>query len=160
MKPRISAIAAIGENRELGKSNQLIWHLPDDLQRLKKITNGHPLIMGRKTHESIGRPLPGRTNIVISQTVSEINGCVVCSSAEAALAHAVALDGEEVFIFGGGQIYRALWDQITRLYLTVVHASDTAADTFFPNYSDFTTAVEVTHGKSDDLSYTYLTLDR
>src|SRR6185503_7742279 len=104
----ISAIAAIGRNRELGKGNQLIWQIPDDLKRFKSLTTGHPIIMGRKTFDSIGRVLPNRTNIVITRdTHWNHEGVVVAHSVEDAIEKGKALDQSEIFIIGGAQIYEA-----------------------------------------------------
>src|SRR5688572_7940409 len=118
----LSFIAVIGKNRELGRNNDLLWHIPGDLPRFKKITNGHPVVMGRKTFESIGRPLPGRTNIVISSNPSfHPEGVVVVSSVEEALEKAKAAEGnEELFVIGGGKVFAETINRADRLYLTVV----------------------------------------
>ena len=148
----LSIIAVIGKNRELGKDNHLLWNLPGDLKRFKKITKGHPVIMGRKTFESIGRPLPDRTNIVISSH-SEI------SSLDAAIEKAQSAPGaEEIFIIGGGSVYAQAIGQADRLYLTVVDAT-AAADTFFPDYSRFTKVIEKFAHEENGIKYTYLTLE-
>jgi dihydrofolate reductase len=96
MSARISIIAAVGQNRELGRQNKLLWRIPADLGRVKSLTTGHPIIMGRKTYESIGRPLPNRTNIVMSRTPIEIEGCIVVDSLEKALEAARAVETEEI----------------------------------------------------------------
>lgn len=141
--PTISAIAAIGTNRELGKNNELIWRIPTDLKRLKALTTGHPIIMGRKTYESIGRPLPNRTNIVISRNPDfTAPGCTVVDSLEAALATARGADNEEIFIFGGGAIYELAWPLIEKLYLTVIDSNDPTADAYFPEYEHAFTEIE------------------
>jgi dihydrofolate reductase len=160
--PRISAIAAMGRNRELGRGNALSWRISEDLGRVKALTVGHPLIMGRRTYESIGRPLPGRTTIVVTRSTEAIDGCVVVNSIEAALNHARALDEREIFIFGGGQIYNASLPYIERLYLTLIDAEDENADTFFPDYEkEFTKEIERTEKKSPEgLRYTWVTLER
>lgn len=150
-QPTISAIAAIGNNRELGKDNGLIWRIPADLTRLKKLTTGHPLIMGRKTYESIGRPLPKRTNIVISrQPDYDAPGCMVVSSLDEALSAARAKDNQAIFIFGGAAIYAAALPHTDKLYLTLIDAEEPAAETFFPEYTnDFAvtkTYPAATHG--------------
>ena len=140
----ISLIAAIGRNRELGKGGELLWRLPDDMKRFKEITTGHPVIMGRKTWESIPekfRPLPGRTNIVVTrQSGYEAAGAVVVDSLESARAAAArAVGSDEIFIIGGGELYAAALPFAHRLYLTFVDASVPDADTFFPVYeNDFT----------------------
>jgi dihydrofolate reductase len=135
---RVSIIAAIGENRELGKGNELLWRISPDLKRVKALTMGHPLIMGRKTYESIGHPLPGRTNIVVTRSQMCIEGCLVFDSFEKALEAAQAIDSEEIFIFGGASIYEFALPHTDRLYLTLIHDTRPDADVFFPAYSDFT----------------------
>ncbi len=137
--PRISIIASIGKNRELGKKNELIWRISDDLKRVKELTMGHPIIMGWNTYLSIGRPLPGRTNIVISQTPTELEGYVVVSSLTEALEEARKIDSEEIFIFGGASVYSEGIGLADRLYLTCIEATDDDADAFFPDFSDFST---------------------
>lgn len=158
----ISAIAAIGQNRELGKDNELIWRIPADLQRLKSLTTGHPIIMGRKTYESIGRPLPNRTNIVISRDASyNAPGCTVTTSLEEALTAAHAVEKEEIFIFGGAAIYELAWPQITKLYLTIIYDSKPEADAFLPVYKpDFTTVERETSQTDTGLRYDWVTLVR
>ncbi len=138
-KVRVSAIAAIGKNREIGKNNDLIWRISSDLKRVKSLTTGHTIIMGRKTYESIGRPLPNRINIVVSESVTEIEGCVVCASLDEALGVAIGLERTEVFIFGGARVYTEALPHVDRLYLTMIDAEDLDADVFFPEYErDFT----------------------
>lgn len=159
-KPRTSIIAAIGKNRELGKGNELIWRISADLKRVKALTTGHPIIMGRKTYESIGHPLPNRTNIVITRSHADIAGCVVCDSLLAALEAARAVESEEIFIFGGASVYTEALPQTDRLYLTVIDRADRDADAFFPDYSDFT--IERAREEHHDSTppFTWLTLDR
>jgi len=158
--PRISIIAAIGKNRELGKANELIWRIPADFKRMKALTMGHPIIMGRKTFESIGRPLPNRTNIVITRTQMCIEGCLVFDSLHKAMRAAESIDAQEIFIFGGASIYTEALRETHRLYLTVVDAEDTDADTFFPDYSEFTKVIENEVHTHEGLSFTFLTLER
>src|SRR6188472_2703937 len=118
-KPILSAIVAMAENRVIGKNNQLPWHLPADLKHFKTITTGHPILMGRKTHESIGKPLPNRQNIILTRDSNYVAaGCTVVTSVKAALQKA---ESPEVFIIGGAEIYRQLLPQVQRLYLTIVH---------------------------------------
>ena len=130
----ISLICALGSNRAIGRNGDLIWRISDDLKRFKRITYGHPIIMGRKTYESIGRPLPGRTNIVITGNKSySADGCIVTHSIEDALNVAADSKGaDEIFIIGGGEIYRQTINQANRLYLTLVEDEPEDADTFFP----------------------------
>jgi len=126
----LSLVVAVAENGVIGNGNQLPWHLPDDLQRFKALTLGKPIVMGRKTYDSIGRPLPGRTNIVVSrQTNLTIARCTVVASLAAALK--VAGEDDEVMIIGGAAIFHEALPIAQRIYLTRVHAT-VAGDIFFP----------------------------
>ncbi len=158
--PKISIIAAIGKNRELGKNNKLLWHIPGDLPHFKKLTLGHPIIMGRKTFESIGRPLPNRTNIVVTRDSSyEVEGVVVVHSIEKAIEEAKKKDKEEIFVIGGGQIYEQALPFADRLYLTIVDAQ-AEADTYFPDYSEFKKIISEEKNESEGLKYTFLELEK
>lgn len=159
-KPRISIIVAIGKNHELGRGNELIWRIPEDFKRMKALTTGHPIIMGRKTFESIGKPLPNRTNIVITRTQVCIEGCLVFDSFQKAMQAAESIDTEEIFIFGGASIYTEALPYADRLYLTIIDAEDTKADTFFPEYPEFTKVIEDETHTYEGLSFTFLTLER
>lgn len=131
-KPVLSAIAAMAEDRVIGKDNQMPWHLPADLKHFKTTTNGHPVLMGRKTFESIGKPLPNRTNIIITRDASySAPDCLIVTSAEAALSMALEQEMTEVFVIGGAEIYKQLLPQIQRLYLTLIHHKF-EGDTYFP----------------------------
>ncbi|MCR4326213.1 MAG: dihydrofolate reductase [Candidatus Roizmanbacteria bacterium] len=158
--PRISMIAAVGRNRELGKKNALLWNIPEDMKRFRTITKNHAVIMGRKTFESIGRPLPARTNIVVSRD-SEFApiGMIVVRSLEEALAEARRIETEELFIIGGGQLYALALPITDRLYITQVHDSFDA-DTYFPDYSSFNRVVSKEEGKDKQYSYTFLVLEK
>lgn len=158
---KISIIAAIGKNRELGKDNKLIWHIKEDLQRFKSFTKGHPIIMGRKTWESLPfKPLPNRTNIVVTRDKQQItSGAVVCSSIEEALAKAREIEKSETFIIGGGQIYQQALPFADKLYLTIVNG-DFDADTFFPDYSEFKKVVFEQAGESEGLKYKFVELQK
>ena len=128
-----SVIVAVAENGVIGDQNRLLWHIAEDLRRFKAITSGHPVIMGRKTWESLGRPLPNRTNVVITRQELALEGCTVVHS----LAEALALfpAEEEVFIIGGAQIYAEAMPLADRFYLTRVgHAY--AGDTLFPAWEE------------------------
>ncbi|WP_432712834.1 dihydrofolate reductase [Pedobacter sp.] len=126
----VSIVVAISANNAIGKDNQLLWHLPADLKHFKAITSGHTIIMGRKTYDSIGKPLPNRRNIVISRNPElTINGAEVTHSLEQALA--LCKDEEEVFVIGGAAIYNDAIALTNRIYLTRVH-ENYEADTFFP----------------------------
>lgn len=130
----ISMIAAMADNRIIGKDNQMPWHLPADFAWFKRCTMGKPVVMGRKTYESIGRPLPGRLNIVISRDETlKIEGVTTVTSIEQALD--VAGDVEEVMIIGGGTIYAACLPMANKLYVTHIEAA-IDGDTQFPDWGD------------------------
>lgn len=119
-------------NRVIGKGDTLPWHISSDLKNFKKITMGKPIVMGRKTHESIGRPLPGRENIILTRDKSyQAEGCTVLHSMDEIFEH--CKDVEEVMITGGSEIYKLSLEQATHLYLTEVHA-EIEGDTFFPEF--------------------------
>jgi dihydrofolate reductase len=127
---RISLIAALGNNRVIGKDNAMPWHLPADLRYFKRITLGKPIIMGRKTFDSIGRPLPGRTSIIVTRDPDyHADGCVTVSSVDAALQ--AAKGAEEVMVIGGAELFNQILGRANRLYLTEIHA-DFAGDAHFP----------------------------
>ncbi len=130
----ISIIAAIADNQVIGSDNQLIWHISEDLQRFKKLTTGHPVVMGRKTFESIGKVLPYRTNIIVSRNKAyHVENAITVPSVENALM--LFPESEEIFIIGGGDIYRQTIGIAHRLYLTRVHQSP-AGDTLFPLFDE------------------------
>ncbi len=131
----ITLIVAMGKNREIGKENQLLWHLPKDLKHFKELTSGYPIIMGRKTYESIGKPLPNRTNIVISRKNDWFEeGILIVGSIKEAVKFAKKID-EEVFVIGGGNIYEQTIDLADKLEVTLVDAV-LDADTFFPKINE------------------------
>jgi dihydrofolate reductase len=125
----VSIVVAISENHAIGKDNKLLWHLPNDLKHFKAITSGHTIIMGRKTYESVGRPLPNRRNIVITRQNIAIDGCEVAGSIDGALA--LCADEAEVFIVGGAEIYKQSMQLTDRIYLTIVH-QEFDGDSYFP----------------------------
>jgi dihydrofolate reductase len=130
MTRQVSIVVAAAENGVIGNGNRLPWRLPDDLRRFKELTLGKPMVMGRKTFDSIGRPLPGRTTIVVTRTSGlQIAGCVVVNSLAAALA--AAGDVPEVAIVGGAELYRHALPEVNVIHLTRVHAR-VPGDTFFP----------------------------
>jgi dihydrofolate reductase len=161
MKPKISIIAAIGKNRELGKNNQLLWKIPEDLRRFKSITNNHPIIMGLNTFNSIGHALPNRTNIVLSHPpLPSIEGVAVVGTIDEAISlGAMSAGGEEVFFIGGGQIYKQIIPSADKLYITLIE-STADADTFFPDYSMFTKKVFEEKGNFGGLNYTFIELEK
>ncbi len=126
----LSIIAAIGKNNELGKGNTLLWHMPADMKHFRETTSGHPVIMGRKTFESIGRPLPNRRNIVITRDINyKAEGVEVMHSLEETIKQAQSEN--EVFVIGGAEIYKQAMPFANKLYLTKVD-SEAEADAFFP----------------------------
>lgn len=161
-EPLISAIAAIGKNRELGTKNQLSWRISDDFKRVKELTMGHPLIMGRKTYESIGRPLPGRTNIVITRDQDyTAEGCVVVTSIESAIEEARKVEDKEIFIFGGAEIYKLALPFTDHLYLTLIDDEDPSADTHFPDYSaEFKETVRHGVREQNELKYEWVEFEK
>lgn len=155
--PTLSAIAALSENRVIGLNNQMPWHLPADLKHFRTITSGHPILMGRKTFESIGRPLPNRTNIILTRdTHYQAEGCIVINNPDDALTLVNNINQSEIFIIGGAEIYQLLLPKVTRLYLTEIH-HQFQGDTFFPEL-DKTAWREVsreTHAADELNAYTY-----
>ncbi|MGB1800932.1 MAG: type 3 dihydrofolate reductase [Gammaproteobacteria bacterium] len=129
---KLSIIVAMDRNRVIGKGDALPWHISEDLKHFKKITMGKPIIMGRKTHESIGRPLPGRENIILTRDTNyQAEGCTVLNSLDAIIEH--CKDIEEVMITGGAEIYKLVFEQVSNLYLTEVH-TEVEGDTYFPEF--------------------------
>lgn len=129
----LSLIVAVAQNGVIGDRNALLWHISEDLKHFKALTSGHPVVMGRKTYESLGRPLPNRTNVVISRQELEIPGCRVVHSLDEALA--LFPGDEEVFIIGGAQIYAEALPRADRFYLTRVF-HDYEGDTRFPEWDE------------------------
>jgi dihydrofolate reductase len=156
-----SIVVAIAENYAIGKNNQLLWYLPSDLKHFKQITSGHTVIMGRKTYESVGKPLPNRRNIVLSRQVMHIDGCETASSIDAALA--LCADEKEVFILGGAEIYRQSINITDRIYLTIVY-KEFDGDAFFPeiNYSEWKETAREDHqpDEKNAIPYSFITLER
>jgi dihydrofolate reductase len=158
----ISLIAAIGKNRELGRGNKLIFDIPEDMKHFRDITAGHPIIMGRKTHESIGRVLSGRLNIVVSRSMGETSSdeFAVVSSMKEAIDKAKETGTDEVFIIGGQKVFEQAMEFADKLYLTVVDAKVPDADAFFPNYHEFNNIVSERKSKDANYSYTFLELTK
>lgn len=157
----ISAIVVIGKNREIGYNNQLLWNIPEDMSRFKKLTDGHVVIMGDKTYESIGAPLPGRINIIMSLDKNyQAKGCSVVHTIDEALKMAKEKDKKgEIFIIGGGTIYKILLPRTDKLYLTLVDDAPDA-DVFFPDYSEFKNTVYEKKRQVNGMKYTFLELTR
>lgn len=150
----IAAIVATGLNNEMGKDNKLLWHLPADLKFFKTTTMGCPVVMGRKTYESIGRLLPGRKNIIITRNTNyRVEGAEIHISIEAALKSCTE---EKVFIIGGAEIYKQTLDVTNEIYWTRIK-SKFEADTFFPEIKegDFKLTWEECHGPDEKNKYDY-----
>lgn len=160
MKPIISIIVAIAQNNAIGKDNELLWHLSDDLKRFKKLTTGHTIVMGKRTFDSLPvRPLPNRRSIVITDIPGEqIEGCLMSYSINEAIGKMEL--GEENFIIGGGSVYRQFLPYADKLYLTLVH-KEFEADTFFPsiNYSEWDVVFRE-ECQTEEFTYTFLDLKR
>lgn len=133
----ISIIVAVGKNRAIGRNNKLLWDIPEDMEHFREVTTGHTVIMGEKTFRSIGRPLPNRKNIVVTLDNNfKAEGCEISHSLNDVLEGYKNSD-EEVFVIGGGMIYKLSLPYADKLYLTVVDDAPQDADTFFPDYSEF-----------------------
>ncbi|TWJ04726.1 dihydrofolate reductase [Mucilaginibacter frigoritolerans] len=157
----ITIVVAISENHVIGKDNKLLWYLPNDLKHFKDITTGHTVIMGRKTYESVGKPLPKRRNIIITRQDIAIEGCEVVNSIETALA--LSKDEEEVFIVGGAEIYKQSLHLTNRIYLTIVH-KEFDGDSFFPeiNKNEWNEVYREDYqpDEKNSLPYSFITYER
>jgi dihydrofolate reductase len=158
----ISIIVAIAENNAIGKNNDLLWHIPEDMKRFRQITTGHRIIMGKRTYESLpNRPLKHRTNIVISDVPGDhYEGCLMAYSVQEALE--LCPPDEECFVIGGGMVYRQFLPLADRLYITLVHKSF-AADVFFPYIDPLDweeSDREEGSGNGVDFRYSFITYDR
>jgi len=152
---RISIIVAMSKNRVIGANGAIPWHLPEELKRFKVLTMGHHIIMGRKTYESIGRLLPGRTTVIVTrQPDYHVPGAVVAHSIDAAVAACGA--DEEIFVIGGGELYREVLSRADRIYLTTVDA-EPAGDTFMPemNAADWRESSGESFGADDRHPHAY-----
>ncbi len=152
---QLFAIVAMSENRVIGKDNKLLWHLPADLAHFKRVTMGKPILMGRKTFESIGRPLPGRCNVIITRNKDyHAEGCVIVNSPHTAL-EAVA-DSDEAFVIGGAELYQLLLPKVQRIYLTVVHHHFNG-DAYFPeiDLTEWTESHRIDHKADEKNNYPF-----
>ena len=152
---RISMIAAIGRNNELGKGNDLVWHFREDMRFFKETTTGNTVVMGRKTFESLPHALPNRRNVVITKNADyTAQGAEVVSSIEEAME---LTKNDNVFIIGGGTVYKAFLPYADRLYLTEIDAEDGGADVFFPSFNkeDYT-AEQLTDYTVDGISFKHI----
>ncbi|MBI5122267.1 dihydrofolate reductase [Candidatus Roizmanbacteria bacterium] len=172
----INIIAAIGKNRELGKDNKLLWHIPEDFKRFKTLTSGHIVIMGRKTFESLPekfKPLPNRLNIVITRNKtftypvrpSQIGmaGLIVCHSMEEAIKNSEfrfqnSESGKEIFVIGGAEIYKQGIQYADKLYLTLIDKEYPEADAFFPDYSAFKKIIFEENHFSGEIKFKFIDL--
>lgn len=160
MSARINVVVAMADNGVIGRDGGLPWHLPADLRQFRAITWGHPIVMGRRTHESIGRVLPGRRNIVISRDPAcAADGCVVVPDFEEAVA--VAGDVPDVMIVGGAAVYAAALPRCTRLFITEVHAS-VEGDVRFPAFAreQWRETARERHAGDGEFDYSFVVLER
>lgn len=160
---KISLIVAMSQNRVIGRDNKMPWHLSADLKRFRAITMNSPILMGRKTFESIGKPLDGRTNLILSKNINyQPQGCLVFQSLESALNEAKKY-GEEVFIIGGATLYEIALPLAKRLYLTDIQA-EFEGDTFFPEFDvnewNEIACEQIDNDEKVDFSYRFLTLEK
>ncbi len=163
----ISIITSIDEKRGIGKNNDLLFKIPEDMKRLREITTGHPLVMGRKTYESLGRLLPNRTHIVMTRDTEKIKeipydpDAIVVSLEDGIEIAKKSPGSDEIFIFGGGEVFRQAMEKglVDRLYLTIVEG-DYGADIFFPDYSVFTKIISEENREVDGYKYKFLILEK
>ena len=161
-KTLVSMVAALGKHtRAIGKDNDLLWKIPDDLKRFKELTSGHPIIMGRKTFDSIGRVLPNRTNIVVTRNSEwQYEDVEVFRSLEDALERGREIDSTEVFVIGGGELYKQALPFADKLYLTLVD-DDAPGTVFFPEYEkEFPVVLKREDHVYDKLHYEWVTYTR
>ena len=159
-QPAISMIVARSRNHVIGRDNQMPWKISADLQFFKRVTMGHPVIMGRKTWESIGRPLPGRRNIIVSRNADyQATGGELVGSLDEALKS--LSEFERVFVIGGEQLFKQAFDKADRLYITEIDLDIDDGDTFFevPDASNWK-EVERTPGSEGDITFSFVTLER
>lgn len=157
----LSLIVAMSQNNVIGDKNKLLWNLKEDLRRFKEITTGHPIIMGRKTYESIGKPLPNRKNIIVSRSDINIDGCIVVHSIEEAIN--MFPNDEEIFIIGGAEIYKQTIEKVDKMYLTVI-LEDYEGDAFFPyinfNMWNIEDIESFDRGEDFNKPYIFMTLNK
>ncbi|MDP3988281.1 MAG: dihydrofolate reductase [Candidatus Levybacteria bacterium] len=159
---RISIIVATDSKRGIGKNNGLLWNIPDDLSHFRKLTTGHTIIMGRKTFESIGRVLPNRTNVIITRDENfKVDQAVIVHSLDEALDKAKEVEKKEIFIVGGGQIYKQAMESgvVDKLYITMVEG-DFGAEIFFPDYSRFHKTFESQVYEYKDIKYRFVEMKK
>lgn len=166
----LSLIVAVAQNNAIGRNNELLWHISEDLKYFKSTTTGHPVIMGRKTYESIGRPLPGRRNIVLTRGTLEIppvknpqtTSMEVVNSLDEV--YAIAQGEEEFFVMGGGMLYNETFGKADFLYLTRIYAEAENADTFFPEVDekewDVVRESQLLHDEENDIDFKFIVYKR
>ena len=162
----LSIIVAVANNNVIGRDNQLPWHMPADLKRFKQLTSGHHLIMGRRTFESVGKPLPNRINVVVTRRheYQPPDGVAVARSLDEAISKAEAAGDPEIFIGGGTEIFNQVLHRADRLYLTRIHG-EPEGDTYFPEFDDVSEwqLVDSEHYEADERNpypYSFLTYER
>ncbi len=155
----ISMISALGKKNVIGKNNALLWNLPADMRRFRQITTGKPVIMGRKTFESIGKPLPNRQNIILAlEKDYKQEGCIVVNSIEDAIKTAKKTGADEAMIIGGGQVYKIFLPLADKLYLTLIDKGF-EGDTFFPQYNEKEWEIvkkEDFYDEANDFNYSFV----
>ena len=156
----ISIIAAVADGNAIGKDNALLWHISEDLKYFKKITSGHSIIMGRKTFESIGRPLPGRKNIVVSRSPLDRDDVEQAFDLESLLKSLSRKRKEEFFVIGGGSVYASALKYARKLYITRVYSKADGADAFFPEIDekkwDIVEKSEVLHDQENNIDFQFI----
>lgn len=166
----LSIIVAVAENGAIGRNNELLWHISEDLKYFKSTTTGHPVIMGRKTYDSIGRPLPGRRNIVLTRGDVEIPPIKNPQTTSMEIVHSleevyeIAKGNDEFFVMGGGMLYNATFPKADMLYLTKIYAVAENSDTFFPQISEDEWEIvkegEMLHDEENNINYQFLVYKR
>lgn len=164
-RPIISIIAAVDKNNALGKENKIPWNLPSDLKHFQNITKGHPVIMGRKTFDSIidylGRPLPHRTNIIVTRNETfKYKDCIISHAIRDAIRSALDIDPSEVFIVGGGELYKQGLTYADRIYLTKIDTEVKDADTHFPDYGEFKKVISEENHEEKGTKFSWVVLER
>ena len=156
----VSLIVAVAHNRVIGVNNTLPWHLPEDLKRFRALTTGHHIIMGRKTYESLGRLLPGRTTVIVTRNANyHVEGALTASSLQAAIA--LCQQDDEVFVIGGAELYKDALKLADKLYLTEIDLQ-VEGDAFFPEFqkSEWKETSREAHTSAQGLAFSYITFER
>ncbi len=166
----LSLIVAVAQNGAIGRNNELLWHISEDLKYFKSTTTGHPVVMGRKTYESIGRPLPGRRNIVLTRGDMEIPAIKYPQTTSMEIVHSleevfeIAKGDDEFFVMGGGMLYNATFAEADRLYLTRIYAAADDADTFFPEVKESEWEIEkegeMLHDEENGIDFKFMVYKR